>query len=257
MHKKLINLKDSNFPHHPRSLADGKTPSYFEWCREDKIVSNSCFISDYHLTEVQKCSNPRKIGWLMEPRAVYSQSYDFVDKNNKEFDYILTYDKELLSSGRNFLFYPFGVCWIKDFSEPVKTKMCSIIASDKRNTPGHQFRHKVIDKFKYIHHYGSNSLNQVEKKEEALKEYRFSIVIENAQYDYFFTEKLIDCIATKTIPIYWGCPSIGNYFNTDGMLRFNTIEELQPIIESLSKDLYDSMLPGALKNLSIINEKNT
>ena len=46
----------------------------------------------------------------------------------------------------------------------------------------------------------------------------FSIAIENASYETYFTEKLLDCFATGTIPVYYGAPDIGDYFNKDGII---------------------------------------
>ena len=43
-------------------------------------------------------------------------------------------------------------------------------------------------------------------------------VFENGQYETYFTEKLLDCFATGTIPVYLGAPDIGNYFNKDGII---------------------------------------
>jgi len=42
----------------------------------------------------------------------------------------------------------------------------------------------------------------------------YSIALENSSITNYFTEKLIDCLITKTIPIYWGCPNITEYFDT-------------------------------------------
>ena len=42
--------------------------------------------------------------------------------------------------------------------------------------------------------------------------------IENGQYETYFTEKLLDCFATGTIPVYLGAPDIGDYFNKDGII---------------------------------------
>ena len=59
---------------------------------------------------------------------------------------------------------------------------------------------------------------EIEKKEEGLCDYMFSIAIENGQYETYFTEKLLDCFATGTIPVYLGAPNIGEYFNKDGII---------------------------------------
>jgi len=42
----------------------------------------------------------------------------------------------------------------------------------------------------------------------------YSVAIENSSIANYFTEKLIDCLITKTIPVYLGCPNISEYFDT-------------------------------------------
>jgi hypothetical protein len=54
---------------------------------------------------------------------------------------------------------------------------------------------------------------------------------------------------TGTIPIYWGMPSIGEYFDTRGMIIMNDIDEFANIYNSLSADLYKDMLPYVKDNL--------
>ncbi|MFV3129920.1 glycosyltransferase family 10 domain-containing protein [Niveispirillum sp. KHB5.9] len=51
-----------------------------------------------------------------------------------------------------------------------------------------------------------------------LFESMFHIAVENAFDRNYFTEKLLDCLATYTVPIYMGCPNIGDFFDTDGMI---------------------------------------
>jgi hypothetical protein len=53
---------------------------------------------------------------------------------------------------------------------------------------------------------------------------------------------------TGTIPIYWGMPSIGDYFDTRGMILINDIEEFPEIYNRLGEDLYKEMLPYAKDN---------
>jgi hypothetical protein len=59
-------------------------------------------------------------------------------------------------------------------------------------------------------------------KIEIFETYMFSIVIENSRQIHYFTEKIIDCLLTKTIPIYYGCPNISDYFDTSGWIILET-----------------------------------
>ena len=94
----------------------------------------------------------------------------------------------------------------------------------------------------------------MEYKVEGLRDYRFSVVIENCKRDYYFTEKLIDCFMTGTVPIYWGCPSIGEFFDTRGMILFDSADEAKEIIESLDKELYHSKEKFVKKNFNKAKE---
>ena len=77
----------------------------------------------------------------------------------------------------------------------------------------------------------------------------FSVAIENVSCDdNYFSEKIIDCFLTGTIPIYHGCIHIGEFFDERGILSFQTQEELDTIIDSLSLEKYNSMLEYAKIN---------
>ena len=54
-------------------------------------------------------------------------------------------------------------------------------------------------------------------KSEMFTDSMFHVAIENTSHKNYFTEKLHDCILTHTIPIYWGCPNISEFYNTDGL----------------------------------------
>jgi hypothetical protein len=194
---------------------------------------------------------------MHEPRVIYPQVYNWIGVNNRLFDFVLTYDKELLDRGENFLFYPYGGVWINNFNNEKKTKMCSTFASDKRFTAGHQLRHEVISRFRdKMDVFGRcKEYKFVEFKEEGLSEYRYSVTIENAIQEYFSTEKLSDCFATKTIPIYWGCKSIvARNYNTDGVIFFDNIDDLEHILNDMSVEQYNSMLPAIEDNFNRVDQ---
>ena len=68
----------------------------------------------------------------------------------------------------------------------------------------------------------------------------FHIGVENTRHNNYFTEKITDAFLTKTFPIYWGCPNIGEYFNMDGVITFETADELTSIINNLTPEFYES-----------------
>jgi hypothetical protein len=70
----------------------------------------------------------------------------------------------------------------------------------------------------------------------------FHVAIENCRESNYFSEKIIDCFMTKTVPIYWGCPNIGDYFDTNGMIIFNNLNELHSILGKLTIDDYNNKI---------------
>ena len=53
---------------------------------------------------------------------------------------------------------------------------------------------------------------------------------------------------TGTIPIYWGCPSIGDFFDLDGIITFDSLDELDYILGSLTPELYMEKLESINNN---------
>ena len=88
-------------------------------------------------------------------------------------------------------------------------------------------------------------------KIEPLSDYRYSISVMNSKLNNFFTEVLIDNFMCGTVPIFWGCPNISDYFDMDGIITFNTIEELDIILSNLSVDDYNKRLPAIKNNLKL------
>ena len=231
-----VKIVDSAFGHTDFSTLQ-KT-NLFKWYRGNE-KRRVCFYTDKSLPKVVNGIDDINVAWLIEPRVIDGLSYKYIEANHHLFDYILTYDKHLLSLGEKFLFYPHGGCWVNDEDKKLhnKTKFCSIIASNKKQSVGHKLRHEVIKVLgSDVDVFGGE--NPINNKIEGLKEYKYTIVIENSKQDDYFTEKLIDSFVTGTIPLYWGTDNIKNYFTN--IHTFNTTDELKGIIERLKLIEYDS-----------------
>lgn len=209
--KPQIKLHDSNFAH-AICCSNGNLkiyPQYFDWYRGSEERDIAVFV-DGRYGEVVTSKAKVKILMLLEPPSVTPHLYFDVARHQKTwdlYDYILTFDKELVKLNPDKIkWYPLGGCWIEEVDRKIwpKTKNISIIASEKNFTEGHKLRHKLIQ-----HHHGKidvygRGYRFVESKLEALKDYRYTIVIENCALNNYFSEKLIDAYMTGTIPIYWG-----------------------------------------------------
>ena len=157
------------------------------------------------------------------------------------FELIFTHNEELLILDKKFVWVPANGTWIKNFdSELIKTKKTSMILSNKTYTTNQRSRIEFANNnSQKIDLYGIG-FNHIKEKEIGLNDYHFSVCFENDIYDTYFTEKILDCFATKTIPIYWGCPNIAEFFDTTGwmILETESIEELQEKVRALTSDYY-------------------
>jgi hypothetical protein len=113
-------------------------------------------------------------------------------------------------------------------------------------------RYKTTDKMDC---YGKYAENVLEKKEAGLNPYYFSVTIENAIVRGYWTEKLLDAFATKTIPIYYGDKfSVNKFFNPEGIIYFDTIEELDDIMKKIDIDFYAYRLAAVEENFNKVEE---
>ena len=122
-----------------------------------------------------------------------------------------------------------------DYRAP-KFKLCSIIVSTKKDLPGHALRHAAVDWSRSSDIDLSvlgRGYQPFELKQEGLLPYHYSVVIENVQEPDYFTEKLLDCMLCGTMPIYWGAPNIGEYFDPSGMHICLTYDDLVSAIALL------------------------
>lgn len=235
---------DVNFAH-TKFTSDYQTSKYVEWDRSPPSISDIVVVTDSIIPQVLGLRT-EKIALLLEPRAINPWIYSWVQTNHDKFKTVLSYDKQLLESIPNSKFYPHCGCWIMEEEQKIykKSKMLSIIASSKNQTLGHKLRHQAISILKAnnigIATYGSG-YSPVNYKLEALKAYAFSLVIENSKEDFYFTEKLMDAFVTGTVPIYWGCPSIGKFFNLDGMILIEKLSDILKETNSLTFERYFSM----------------
>ena len=131
---------------------------------------------------------------------------------------------------------------------------------------GHEIRHELYDKIKdAVHSYGTitdiplgrmpgchikGHSSPWHDKSEALNDYMFSVAVENCSVPNYFTEKIGDCFATGTIPVYVGCSNIGEFFNTDGIIQLTYGVEM----ESLTEELYLSKLDAVKDNFERIKK---
>lgn len=201
----------------------------------------------------------RRMAVLME--SPIDVCYQEIDEVVRRFPLVLTHQRALIARGPPFLPLMFGTNWLGasdveatsklQATLPEKTGLVSFLGSlDHANSGAYRFRREIAElalRRGDVECFGKG-IRPVAGKYEAIAPFRFSIAMENAASDYYFSEKLIDCLLLETVPIYYGCPGIGDMFDERGMLCFRTADELVAILDSLTPERYRSMLPYARAN---------
>ena len=103
-----------------------------------------------------------------------------------------------------------------DLDDIKKSKLVSVISSDKKFTRGHRQRLKFIDRLlnrigDQVDVYG-RGYREVEDKWQAIAPYKYHLALENSAVPHYFTEKLSDAYLGWSYPIYFGCPNVADYF---------------------------------------------
>lgn len=139
---------------------------------------------------------------------------------------------------------------------PPKTKWLSTIASEKVFCPGHQLRQMIASQLRGIADcYGNFFKNPVATSWDGIAPYRYHLAVENDAIDNYFTEKLLNCFQTKTVPIYWGCTNLKDFgFNLDGIID---IEEFMQVLQRRQDvSLQDFLSTSRYENMQKAIEEN-
>jgi hypothetical protein len=195
--------------------------------------------------------SPINILILQEPNE-YFGLHDYAIQNQHYFNVIFTWDFKVLNNCKNSSFLPFGNTWFKrDQYEKSYQKEFKVshLSGKLKKTYGHSLRHELLARkneliipTKFYETYGDRYNIEEARigKEEVFSDTQYGVAIENVSHRGYFTEKILDCFLLKTIPIYWGCNNISDYFNEEGIIRFGNVDDFIYIANKLDKDFYNS-----------------
>lgn len=187
------------------------------------------------------------IALLVEPRAIIPGTYTWIEENYEKFRYVFTFDNALLKlPNAKLLIYGQITA---EFPDTPKAKAISMVASNKDFCEGHRNRQMVASVLSdRIDTYGRFNGGGYCNDNEYLAEYMFNVAMENSSDGHYFTEKICNCLASRVVPIYWGCPQIDKYFDMDGIIYCHTPAE---VIEAVDRVLVDPAREYAKRSQAI------
>jgi hypothetical protein len=241
---------------------------YTRWVRDGSGLCN-LYVNHRALEVLEDTSDLPKFIWLLESREIIPDQYKFIEDNYdfvaSRVDGIFTCDQRLTEEsgpeGKFLYCLSNAAPWIMDRQIYDKCKLVSMVASNKGYTLGHQRRLKVVQE--YFNKYGGDDLFgwglpqelPLKEKSRALADYLFSFAVENANYPTYFTEKLTDCFACGTIPVYYGTAGVAQYFNHEGIIFLDQENPWENIPwDKLTQEYYLSKKDAIAENFKIATE---
>jgi hypothetical protein len=195
---------------------------------------------------------PYRVFWQTEPNEIVNNEEKII-RNHGFYDLILTWNQEILSQCGNARLFPMASVWAHEPDTSQKKFQASFITSSKAACYGHKYRLGVYDALPaevrcQAHGHLTTPLPvskhrsppYLPTKHSMLVPFQYTVTLENAQHNNYFSEKLLDAFATKTIPIYWGAPNVGEFFNKDGILQFDSTQDLMGILQGLEPNFYQT-----------------
>lgn len=165
-----------------------------------------------------------------------------------------------------------GFMWYAPFPQTIlpKTKVMSIIFSEKINVFGHQYRHRLVHNILQtnwpidIYGYGCRILAQLGRTDTRIKGpfqeaepfdgYQFSIAIENFRLPAYFTEKLLSCLVYGCTPLYYGASAALDEFPDTIIPLTGTLETDLLLIMNVCKN--PNFYAKTIDRLSVVRKMN-
>lgn len=172
---------------------------------------------------------------------------DNIIKYHKKYDKIVSSNPNVLQNCDNAVFMAYGTTWLnkskhhldsfgnfhESFATLIKNPSVSMICNNLQGKSGYSLRHIIhsyrdniqgITNFYNSTRFPIHGLPYLPNDDKIhLFNSMYSIAIESSSEINYFTEKLIDCLITKTIPIYWGCLNIDEFFDTSYWVKLEDL----------------------------------
>lgn len=243
----LATIMHRQTPGHRLTSQDGR----YQFCLDDSMEEADFWVvQGKGVREVQTCrvAPENTILLTTEPRSVLVYPQRYIN----QFGLVVTCQEQMRHPNMQFgpAILPWfvgykpdghgGYIWYRDYdslrqpSDPAdKTKLLSVITSNKAFTRGHLDRIKFVEKLK--EHFGDRidifgrGFRPFDDKWDVLRPYRYHIAIENSSQRYYWTEKISDCYLTETFPFYYGCTNLSDYFPQEAFLPIDIRQPEQAI----------------------------
>jgi len=214
-------------------------------------------------SEVLACPKANTLLLTGEPSSITHYGKHFL----RQFDHVLTSQEPWAIQHPGVIRRQAGLLWFYGGSDdrgtydsllnmppPVKTQTISTVCSSKAmkrtlHAMRLAFTKRLMKDLPELDVFGYG-MGHLEDKADAIDPYRYHLVIENHSCDHHWTEKLADAFLGYSLPIYFGCTNLAEYFPEGSYLSIdarNYDESLLRIRALLADDAYEKRLPAIIE----------
>lgn len=210
-----------------------------------------------HLAEPTRVRCAPENVWVLIQEPYVEDVFDWVVRGHKHYSRVFTHHLPPGAAAKYIPCQP-AVPWhvnrsydeLKSMQRPDKKKNLSWITSNLAIFPGHRVRMAFLDYLRSrnldMDLYGKG-INFIQDKWDGLAPYRYSLAIENSSGPEYWTEKLADCFLSWTVPIYYGCANLEDYFPAESFIRIDITEPEKAydiIVASMTEADWNTRLPA-------------
>ena len=245
----------------------GKLFKYFDynwWKPEDEKIVVFSDVVIPHAVEPRFAKVPFKVAWMMEGPEVFNTfgghvaAKNWLLKNLDKVAAVATCDDSLVEKYPDkFVFVPFGGIIVPPEESYIypKTKLCSM-------TCGVMYppRDTIYTRYKnsgFIHFLGKAFGNPFVKHVDGFKDYMYHITAPSSRAERYFSAPLCDPLACGTVPIWFGCTKLGDFFDMNGIIAVNSLDELDEALKKISIEDYNSRLGAIATNRQLVEKYRT
>lgn len=207
------------------------------------------------------CPRENTILVTLEPSSVTVYGSDYV----KQFGTVITFQESWALPHPNVRRRAPGLMWYYGYSfdhgtalsydqllaeEVLKSRLISMMCSSRTgrvtlHSVRRNFSRKLQQSMPELDIFG-HGLHRVDDKAEALRPYKYHVVVENHVAVHHLTEKLPDAFLGHTLPFYHGAPNAADYFPKESFIPINIqdyAKSLDVIRSTIANNEYEDRLP--------------
>lgn len=225
-------------------IIDQKNPDYLfyanfgdEYLKYDCIrifYTGECIAPDFNLCDYAMAFERMSFGDRYLRMPLYR-----LFQYRKQYDKLFDRDEvKVVDTSKQFCSFVVSNC----FAEDIRSKMFKALSQYKQVSSGGRYMNNVG--------------GPIKNKFEFLTNHKFAIAFENLRYDGYATEKLVDALAARTVPIYVGDPNIHLDLNEESFINGNRFDTFEDLVEYVKKiDQNDELYLQILNANPILEDK--